>query len=184
MTPATDLDLVKSFQQGNVGAFNELVRRYQQKVYWIARRVVKTHEDADDVVQDVFIKAYDGLKEFRSESGFYTWLYRITVNVALNAVRSRKLKSFFGTEDTAEEPVDTGARPDEQLERSEYDALLKKAIDRLPPKQKLVFTMRYIDQMSYDEMAVTLRKSVGGLKANYFHALKKIQEYMQQEIRQ
>ncbi len=184
MAPDKDLELVEAFRNGRTEAFNELVRRYQEKVYWIARRIVRTHEDADDVVQDVFVRVYNSLADFRVESGFYTWIYRITVNVALNAVRAKKVKDLFRMDDSAEQAVDSEPTPDEQLEQSEYEELLKKAIERLPAKQKLVFTMRHVDQMGYEEIAAVLHKSVGGLKANYFHALKKIQEYMRRELQQ
>ncbi len=182
MVDDKDLELVEAFQNGRTEAFNELVRRYQQKVYWIARRIVRTHEDADDVVQDVFVRVYSSLADFRVQSGFYTWLYRITVNVALNAVRAKKVKELFRIDESTDQPVDREPRPDEQLEQNEYEALLQKAIDRLPAKQKLVFTMRHVEQLSYEEIATILGKSVGGLKANYFHALKKIQEYMRREL--
>lgn len=184
MTPQTDLELIEVFRQGNVEGFNELVRRYQQKVYWIARRIVGSHDDADDVVQDVFIRVYNALKTFRSESGFYTWLYRITINVALNFLRTRKGKSFFRFEELVEQPRSEEEQPDEQMEKSEYQKALEHAIERLPAKQKLVFTMRYFDDMSYDEIAGILHKSVGGLKANYFHALKKVQVYVRRELQQ
>ncbi len=184
MTPQTDLELIELFRQGNVQGFNELVRRYQQKVYWVARRVVGSHDDADDVVQDVFIRVYNALNTFRSESGFYTWLYRITINVALNSLRTRKGKSFFRFEDLVEQPESDEEQPDTQIEKSEYQKALERAIERLPAKQKLVFTMRYFDDMSYDEIALILHRSVGGLKANYFHALKKVQEYVKRELQQ
>jgi RNA polymerase sigma factor (sigma-70 family) len=182
MAPQTDLELIEEFRQGKIEGFNKLVRRYQQKVYWIARRIVGSHEDADDVVQEVFIKVYNGLNSFRAESGFYTWIYRITVNVALNFLRARKVKYFFRFDDLLEQPRDTEAGPDEQVERGEYQKVLERAIERLPAKQKLVFTMRYYDEMSYEEIANVLHRSVGGLKANYFHALKKVQEYVKREM--
>jgi len=181
MAPKTDLELVEDFRQGRMEGFNELVRRYQEKVYWIARRVAGSHEDADDITQDVFVRVHHALKEFRSESGFYTWLYRITVNVSLNAVRAKKIKEFFRLDDVAEPADDEHERPDSHLLKNEYKAALEAAIERLPAKQKLVFTMRYYDEMPYEEMAKVLNRSVGGLKANYFHALKKIQEYVRRE---
>ncbi|MBI1804638.1 MAG: RNA polymerase sigma factor [Ignavibacteriae bacterium] len=183
MAPKTDLELVDDFRRGHVEGFNELVRRYQEKVYWIARRVVGSHDDADDIVQDVFVRVYRGLKDFRSESGFYTWVYRITVNLSLNAIRTKRVKDFLRLDDV-EEPAYDGndGQPDSAILQDEYKAVLERAIDRLPPKQKLVFMMRYFDEIPYEEMAKILSKSVGGLKANYFHALKKIQEYVRREL--
>lgn len=182
MEPKTDLELVDDFREGHVESFNELVRRYQKRVYWIARRIVSTHEDADDVVQDVFIRMHRGLKNFRSESGFYTWIYRIAVNVSLNAVRAKRMKDFLHLDQIDEPTQDEHEQPDAHVIRKEYNAALERAIAQLPPRQKLVFTLRYIDDMPYDEMAKILKRSVGGLKANYFHALKKIQEYVRREI--
>lgn len=180
----SDEELIARFREGNGDGFNELVRRYQQKVYWIARRIVPSHEDADDVVQDVFIRVYEGLKDFRAESGIYTWIYRITVNVALNAVRARKVKKLFRLDDIQEQLHDGEESPVERLEHSEYKMAVQRAIERLPAKQKIVFIMRYQDELPYEEIAKILKKSVGGLKANYFHALKKIQESVRRELRQ
>ena len=182
MTSKTDSELVNEFQNCNIEGFNELVRRYQEKVYWIARRVVDKHEDADDVVQDVFIRVYRSLPKFRSESGFYTWVYRIAMNVSLNTLRARRIKDFLPYEDSIDQQMDAAGHADEHVLREEYQQILKRAIERLPAKQKLSFTMRYYDEMPYEEMAKVLNKSVGGLKANYFHALKKIQEYVRKEI--
>jgi len=180
MTPRTDLELIEDFRQGRVEGFNQLVRRYQEKVYWVARRVVGSHEDADDVVQDVFLRVHNGLKDFRSESGFYTWIYRITVNVSLNAIRTKRVREFLRLDDA--EQLEHEDRADTRILEDEYKVLLQRAIERLPAKQKLVFTMRYFDEIPYEEMATLLKKSVGGLKANYFHALKKIQIYMRREL--
>ena len=95
MTDSNDLELVELFQKGNETSFNELVRRYQEKVYWIARRFVNDHDQADDIVQEVFVKVYSALKKFRGESSVYTWLYRITVNIALNAIRKQRVRDFI-----------------------------------------------------------------------------------------
>ncbi|HTK81572.1 MAG TPA: RNA polymerase sigma factor [Bacteroidota bacterium] len=182
MTDKSDLELVEEFRRGDVRSFNELVRRYQEKVYWIARRVIGTHEDADDIVQDVFVRAYDALKEFRAESGFYTWLYRISVNISLNALRKKRLKDFVRYEEMEEELESSDEGSDARVLQKEYQSILEQAIDRLPAKQKMVFMMRYYEEMPYEEMAQVLKKSVGGLKANYFHAIKKIQEYVRREM--
>ncbi|HEV8538248.1 MAG TPA: sigma-70 family RNA polymerase sigma factor [Bacteroidota bacterium] len=179
--PRTDLELVEDFRRGDVTGFNELVRRYQEKVYWIGRRVIGTHEDADDVVQDVFVRVYGALKGFRGESGFYTWLYKISMNVSLNALRKKRIKDFLRYDETEEELESDDEGPDSHVEQKEYETILQRAIERLPPKQKMVFMMRYYDEMPYEEMAKILNKSVGGLKANYFHALKKIQIYVKRE---
>ena len=92
---SSDLELVESFQKGNEASFNELVRRYQEKVYWIAHRFVNDHDQADDIVQEVFLKVYRALNDFRGDSGVYTWLYRITVNISLNTIRKQRIKDFL-----------------------------------------------------------------------------------------
>ncbi|MCI0706632.1 MAG: sigma-70 family RNA polymerase sigma factor [Ignavibacteriae bacterium] len=178
MSPSSDVELIQRFQQGEEAAFNELVRRYQEKVYWLARRFVNDHDNADDIVQDVFIKAYDALKNFRNESGFYTWIYRITVNASLNAVRRERVRNFFRIDEQFEYE-DTGTEsPTEKVELQEQRALIEKAIETLPEKQKAVFILRYYDELPYEEIANILKTSVGGLKANYFHAVQKIGEYL------
>ncbi len=179
--PKTDLELIEDFRRGDVAGFNELVRRYQEKVYWVARRVIGTHEDADDIVQDVFVRVYDALKSFRAESGFYTWVYRITVNISLNALRKKRVKDFLRYDEMEEELESEDMQSDNDILKKEYQSILAKAIERLPAKQKMVFMLRYYDEMPYEEMAKVLKKSEGGLKANYFHALKKVQEYVRRE---
>jgi RNA polymerase sigma-70 factor (ECF subfamily) len=178
--PRTDLELVEAFRSGDLTGFNELVRRHQERVYWIARRVMGKHDDAADVVQDVFVRMYKALKGFRGDSEFSTWLYRIAMNVSLNAIRAKRVKDFIRYDDTIE--TRSEELPDAEMLREEYQTILERAIQRLPPKQKLVFIMRYYDEMPYEQIARILKKSVGGLKANYFHALKKIQEYVRKEM--
>jgi RNA polymerase sigma-70 factor (ECF subfamily) len=178
----SDFELVEDFKNGKVEGFNELVKRYQQKVYWLVRRTLGNHEDADDVTQEVFVRVYQSLTRFRGDANFYTWLYRIATNLSLNALRKKKVKIFVGLERASLHMVDTETDPVEQIGQKEYAAILEKAIERLPPKQKLVFTMRYYEELPYEKMARILKRSVGGLKANYFHALKKIQAYVQKEM--
>ena len=178
MTDRSDLELVRLFQNGDESAFNQLVLRYQERIYWVARRFVNDHEAADDVTQDVFVKAYESLRDFRAESSFYTWLYRIAVNIALNALRRRKVKEFFRIDELFEIEDPGTQAPDEAVERDEDRALIEQAIALLPNKQRSVFLLRFYEEMPYEEIAKILKTSVGGLKANYFHAVRKIQEYV------
>jgi len=178
MTGNTDLELVERFRNGDEAAFNELLLRYKEKIYWTARRFLQNHDDADDVVQQVLWNAYTGLKTFRSGSGVFTWLYRITVNTSLNALRKKRVRDFFSLDDLSESKSPDAERPDELYERSEQHAQIEEAIQTLPEKQKSVFVMRYYDEMPYEEIAKVLKTSVGGLKANYFHAMRKIEEYV------
>jgi RNA polymerase sigma-70 factor (ECF subfamily) len=178
MTDSNDLELVELFQKGNETSFNELVRRYQEKVYWIARRFVNDHDHADDIVQEVFVKVYSALKLFRGESGFYTWLYRVTVNIALNVLRKQRIRDFIRIDEFFETADDVNDQPDAIFEKDEQQKLIEEAISKLPEKQKAVFILRYHEELSYEEIALILKTSVGGLKANYFHAAKKIGEYV------
>jgi RNA polymerase sigma factor (sigma-70 family) len=178
MTDSNDLELVELFQKGNETSFNELVRRYQEKVYWIARRFVNDHDQADEIVQEVFVKVYNALKKFRGESSVYTWLYRITVNVALNTLRKQRVRDFIRIDEFFEMPNDENEQPDAIVEKDEQQKLIEEAIAKLPEKQKAVFILRYHEELSYEEISHILRTSIGGLKANYFHAAKKIGEYI------
>lgn len=178
MTGRSDLELIEGFQRGEEKAFNEIVLRYQEKVYWVVRRFVNDHDEADDVVQEVFVKAYHALRSFRSESGLYTWLYRISVNLSLNYLRRLKIRDFLRVDLILEEEDTETERPDEVLEKEEERALIEEAVKRLPEKQKAVFVLRYYEEMPYEEIAKILKTSVGGLKANFFHAVRKIEEYV------
>jgi RNA polymerase sigma-70 factor (ECF subfamily) len=181
MTSPTDAELIEGFRQGKIDAFNSLISRYRERVYWVARRMMGSHEDADDIVQEVFVRVYENLKTFRADSGFYTWVYRITVNVSLNALRKKRVKDFIKLDEVVETLVPDEGFADDRLLKQEYETILERAIAALPPKQKMVFIMKYYDEIPFDEMAKMLNKSVGGLKANYFHALQKIQKYVRSE---
>ena len=178
MTDTSDLELVELFQKGNEASFNELVRRYQEKLYWIARRFVNDHDQADDVVQEVFIKVYSAIKQFRGESSVYTWLYRITVNGALNTLRKQRIRDFIRIDEFFESAGEETEQPDALVEKDELQKLIEEAIAKLPEKQKAVFLLRYYEELPYEEISQILKTSVGGLKANYFHAAKKIGEFI------
>jgi RNA polymerase sigma-70 factor (ECF subfamily) len=178
MSASSDLELVQAFQKGREASFNELVMRYQEKVYWIARRLVNDHDRADDITQEVFVKVYRALKDFRAESSVFTWLYRITVNVTLNSIRRERVREFLRIDDFYESEDEPAERPDMLVERNEQKALIEEAVARLPAKQKAVFVLRYHEELSYEDISKILKTSVGGLKANYFHAVKKIGEYI------
>lgn len=179
MEPLTDLELVNDVRAGNRRAYTELMRRYQDKVYWVARRMVGNHADADDIVQEAFVKAFLNLGDFRGDAGFYTWLYRIAVNLSLNALRKRHVVNYLRESEIAQKVFPPAAEdPHRDLEAKDLESRLDRAVSRLPDKQRAVFVMRYYEGMSYDEIASVLKTSVGGLKANYFHALRKVQRYL------
>jgi RNA polymerase sigma-70 factor, ECF subfamily len=178
-----ELELVERFHAGDEQAFNILTLRYQEKIYWVVRRMIPDHDEADDIVQDVFIRAYHSLKSFKGESSVYTWLYRIAVNLSLNEIRRKKIRKTFSLdESTTEQHRTDDDTPAEAMERKEQSIMIKKAIDRLPEKQKKVFILRYYEELPYEEIAQIVKTSVGGLKANYFHAVKKIGEYLKHEM--
>ena len=140
------------------------------------------HADADDVTQETFVKAFTNLGDFRGDSSFYTWLYRIAVNASLNAVRKRQIVEYLRESEIINKLLPGGDDPHARLERMDAETAVERAVATLPEKQKAVFVMRYYEEMSYEEIAEILKTSVGGLKANYFHALKKVQEFLRHEI--
>jgi RNA polymerase sigma-70 factor (family 1) len=158
-------------------AFNQLVRQYQQKVYWHVRKMVIDHDEADDLTQEVFIKIWKHLPNFRQDAQLYTWIYRIATNECLNFLKSKKRRFFLPINDISEElsqKIDANAGPD----ADEIQLKLQKALLKLPDKQRLVFNMRYYDELKYEEIAEILGTSVGALKASYHHAAKKIEDFL------
>ena len=177
-----DIDLIKEFKAGNRVVFNEIVRKYEKKIYLVIKRMVNDHDDTNDIMQDVFIRAYEALDNFREESNLFTWLYRIAVNLTINYLNKKKLKQFFHYDDLILPLISGDLKPDERMEKIEQSEKIQKAIDKLPKMQKLTFIMRYYDELSYEEIPKILNKSIGTLKANYFHAFKKIEEYLRNEV--
>ena len=158
-------------------AFNQLVRKYQERVYWHIRKMVLDHDDADDVVQEVFIKVWKNLSSFRADSKLYTWIYRIATNECLNFLKKKRRASFFSIgdfEDTLVSKLDHSVN----IDGDQIEMKLQKALLTLPDKQRLVFNMKYFDEMKYDDMAEITGTSVGSLKASYHHAVKKIEEFL------
>jgi RNA polymerase sigma-70 factor, ECF subfamily len=178
----TDLELVEEVRNGRREAYTELMRRHQERVYWFVRKIVGTHEDADDVTQETFVKAYLNLGDFRGDSSFFTWIYRIALNGALNAVRKRQVIAYVRENDLIGRLFPSGEDPHRDLERKETETHLRRAVAGLPEKQRAVFVLRYYEELSYEEISAILKTSVGGLKANYFHALRKIREALQHEV--
>lgn len=181
MNQMSDQELVQSVRNGDRRAFTELMRRYQERVYWVARRIVGSHDDADDVTQEAFVKAFVGLGDFRGEASFYTWLYRITVNLSLNAIRKRQVLNYLRESALLSRVLPLSEDPLHEVEFRDLQSRLDKAVEQLPEKQRAVFVLRHYEEMPYEEIAQILKTSVGGLKANYFHALKKVQQYLKDE---
>ena len=177
MPDYTDIELLELFRNADRKhyAFNLLVRKYREKIYFFIRRMVISHEDADDVVQNVFIKVWKNLDSFREDSKFYTWLYRIAVNESLSFLKSKKLHSILSLSSPEASLVKT-LHDDNYFDGSAIQIILREAIIKLPRKQQVVFNMRYFDEMSYEEMSEILGTSVGALKASYHFAAKKIEQ--------
>jgi RNA polymerase sigma-70 factor (ECF subfamily) len=179
-----DSDIIESFNKGNKSAFNYLVLKYQKKIYWVIRKIVLDHDEADDITQEVFLKIYDSLKNFRGDSKFFTYIYKIAVNYSINYLNKNKRilskKADYDTE--AFKITSNEMKPDELHDSIQRTKLLEQAIFSLPPQQRAVFNMRFYDNLTYDEIGAILNKSTGGLKANYFHATKKIEEYLKKKV--
>jgi RNA polymerase sigma-70 factor (ECF subfamily) len=157
-------------------AFEQVVREYGEQLYWQIRRLVLVHEDADDVLQNVFIKAWSHLDDFHQDSRLSTWLYRIAVNESLDFLRKQKNNSMIHTDDL-ESGVANMLVADNYFDGDETQALLQEAISQLPEVQRTVFTLRYYDEMKYSEISQLLKTSEGSLKASYHIAVKKISEF-------
>ncbi|GGB07645.1 RNA polymerase sigma factor [Puia dinghuensis] len=158
-------------------AFTAIIRKYQEKLYWHIRRMVVEHEDANDVLQNVFIRVWNGLENFREDSQLYTWLYRIATNECLSYLEQQKRKSALSL-DEMEGGLSNKVVADKHFDPNKLEWKLQLAIQQLPEKQRVVFTLRYYDEMPYEEMSRVLDTSEGALKASYHHAVKKIEDYI------
>lgn len=161
-------------------AFETLVNQYSQKLYWTIRHIVLTHEDADDILQNTFLKAWTRLGDFKGNAKIYTWLYRIAVNEALDFIRHQKAMSFANATDG--DGVANRLMADNYFDGDKTQALLHEAIAMLPDVQRTVFNLRYFDEMKYSDMCEILSTSEGALKASYHIAAKKVAEYIRQKI--
>jgi RNA polymerase sigma factor (sigma-70 family) len=179
MPEYTDNELVELFRNADKMhyAFNLLVRKYQEKIYYFVRRMVIDHDDADDVVQNIFIKVWNNLGTFREDSKLFTWLYRIAVNESLSFLKSKQLRSYLSLSSPEAQMV-KALNSDHYFDGTEIQKRLHEAIIKLPKKQQIVFNMRYYDDLSYDEMSEILGTSVGALKASYHFAVKKIEDFV------
>ncbi|MCW0482819.1 RNA polymerase sigma factor [Gaoshiqia sediminis] len=158
-------------------AFRLLVKTYKERLYWHIRKIVLNHDDADDILQNTFIKVWRNIDSFRAESGLYTWLYRIATNESLTFLNQKKKKTFGGTDDEMNDYLLENIQTDPYFNGDDIQQKLQEAIARLPEKQRLVFNMRYFDDIKYQDMEKILETSAGALKASYHHAVKKIEDY-------
>src|SRR5476649_1484974 len=174
-----DAEILSKFQDEKTrnAAFNLLLQKYQQKIYWHIRRMVIDHDDADDIAQDVFVKVWKNLPTFRADAQLYTWMYRIATNECITFLNKKKAKNNIPLDDVAYELADTLA-DSTYFNGDKAQAKLQQAILTLPEKQRLVFNMKYYDDMKYEEMSDVLGTSVGALKASFHLAVKKIEAFL------
>ena len=177
MTPLDEQEIMNRLKDPKTRrkAFEQLVNQYSEQLYWQVRRIVLIHEDADDVLQNVFLKAWSKLDTFHQESKISTWLYRIALNESLDFMRKKKTQAV--SSDDAETMVGSTLMADDYFNGTEAEAMLQEAIAQLPDVQRTVFNMRYFDDMKYSEISEILQTSEGSLKASYHIAVKKISDF-------
>lgn len=176
MEGISDEYIIQLFQQEEreENAFRLLVNKYRERLYWHIRKIVLSHEDADDILQNVFVKIWQSLKEFRFESKLYTWMYRIATNEALNFL-SEKRRKVYGNSDEISGFLENTLEGDPYFCGDDIQKELQKAILTLSDRQRVVFNMKYFDDMPYEDIAQVLEVAVGTLKATYHNAVKKIE---------
>jgi RNA polymerase sigma factor (sigma-70 family) len=182
ITAATDTELLIQFRDPvtKERAYTAIIKKYQEKLYWHIRRMVVDHDDANDVLQNVFIRVWKGLENFREDSQLYTWLYRIATNESLTFIEQQKKRSSVSLNDD-EAGLSNKVRADQHFDFQKLEWKLQLAIQQLPEKQRVVFNLRYYDEMPYEEMSQVLETSEGALKASYHHAVKKIEDFIKND---
>lgn len=174
-----DINILNAFKNpaSKSTAFTQLVKKYQQRLYWHIRRLVVSHNDADDILQNTFIKIWKHLDNFREESNLYTWMYKIATNEALSWLEQLKRQQQYLT---VGETIylENKLSQENGYNSNKIEWKLQKALLTLPEKQRIVFNLRYYDEMPYEEMSVILETSVGALKASYHHAVKKVETFL------
>ena len=173
-----DKELLYQFKDENTRehAFTQIIKKYQEKLYWHIRRMVIEHEDANDVLQNMFIKVWNALGNFREDSQLYTWLYRVATNECLTFLEQQKKRNSVFLNDM--DGLSNKLRSETNFDASRLEWKLQLGIQKLPEKQRIVFNLRYYDEMPYEEMSKVLNTSEGALKASYHHAAKKIEEFI------
>jgi RNA polymerase sigma-70 factor (ECF subfamily) len=160
-------------------AFRSLMSQYKERLYWHIRKIVISHDDTDDVLQNTFIKVYRNINNFKAESKLYSWMYRIATNESITFINKRAKQNNLDLNDMQYKMAEN-LEADVYFDGDEMQLLLQKAIAKLPQKQQLVFNMKYFDDLKYQEISEILETSVGALKASYHHAVKKIELFLTQ----
>ncbi len=181
-TDITDEAILAQLRESSTldAGFRMLIRKYQERLYWQIRRMVTNHDDADDVLQNVFVKIFRNIHQFKEQSGLFTWIYRIATNESLTFLEKNKFQKNQVDISLMSEVVSSNSAY--TFDEGKALEALEKAIHILPDKQKLVFNMRYYDELSYQEIADITQTSVGALKATYHHAIKKIEDYVTNKV--
>lgn len=182
MKTYTEKEIIKLVKDAGTSeqGYRILVKEYQERIYWHIRRMVYSHDDANDIAQNTFIKIWQNLDSFRSDSNLYTWIYRIATNETFDFLRKKK-RYIFGSKEDYRDQLKQNLEDDNIFDGSEIEKKLQKALLTLPDKQRLVFNMKYFDEIKYEEMSSILKTSVGALKASYHHAVKKIELFLDQD---
>jgi RNA polymerase sigma-70 factor (ECF subfamily) len=179
LTTLSDSELLVEFRNPvtKEKAFTSIIKKYQEKLYWHLRRMVVDHDDANDVLQNVMIRVWNGLENFREDSQLYTWLYRVATNECLTFLEQQKKRASVSLSDV-ESGLENKIKADQNFDGNKLEWKLQLGIQQLPEKQRIVFQLRYYEEMPYEEMSRVLETSEGALKASYHHAVKKIEEYI------
>lgn len=181
MTKYSDNQLLDMFRNAKTRnlAFNQIINQNQEKVYWHIRKIVLSHEDANDIIQNTFIKVWNNLDSFKGDSKIYTWIYRIATNESLHFLKKKK-KHYFESIDNVSSRLSNLLIAERYFDGNEIEKKIQEALLKLPTKQRIAFNMKYFEKMKYDEISEILGTSVGALKANYHHAKKKIEEFLKE----
>lgn len=180
--PIDEAKLVKDLQdlKSSEGAFRELMAVYGESLYWLIRKTVMSHDDANDLLQNTFLKVWQNIHNFRGDAKLSTWLYKIAINESINFLKKERQRNNVSTDDDDSFLLET-LESDPYFDGDRLQKQLEKAVLSLPDKQRLVFNMRYYDEMKYEDMSEILGTSVGALKASYHHALKKVTAAIEKE---
>lgn len=179
MATYNEEDIIEQLQDPNNRrkAFGLAVSHYSEQLYWQIRRMVLSHDDANDILQNTFLKAWNNLDYFRAEAKLSTWLYRIAFNECLNFLNKQRTQATLSIDDEEASTLNK-LESDPYFDGDEAEALFQQAIHSLPEKQRIVFNMKYFDEMKYEEISQIVGTSVGALKASFHHAVKKIEDFL------
>ncbi|GGX14857.1 RNA polymerase sigma factor [Aquimarina muelleri] len=180
MNTQNEQDLLTALKSDINSSFSKLVTLYQERLYWHIRNIVKNHHDTDDILQNVYIKVYNNINNFKGDSKLYSWLYRIATNESITFLNKKAKKDNITNEELSQKLIQN-LEADVYYDGSQIELKLQKAIATLPQKQQIVFNMKYFQELKYKEISEILQTSVGALKASYHIATKKIEEFLKND---